>query len=158
LAPSGTLRLPERSILAAGALALAASSFLPLLAPWTFPCRGWTCYSPLLPGERPPAPPRPISGTTLWDTRPSLAVLTLAAAALAVLVGMTVRDLRARRVAAAALVLTVGLLVGDTAHFSGDVIRHHRTLYTSAWLALPVAGGLIAALALALGDERQRGT
>ncbi|WP_027007051.1 hypothetical protein [Conexibacter woesei] len=95
MAPSA--RLIERSTLAAGALALAASSFLPLLAPWTDPRCGWTCYTPLAPGESPPAPPRPISGTTLWDTRPSLAVLTLAAAALAVVVGLTVRHLRATR-------------------------------------------------------------
>jgi hypothetical protein len=111
----------------------------------------------LLPGQR---PPRPIAGTTLWDTRPSLAVLTLGAAALAVVVGFTVRDVVARRVAAGAIVLAVALLVADTAHFSGDVVRHRETLYTSAWLALPVAGGLIAALALVLPGEPapQRGT
>jgi hypothetical protein len=156
LAPSAP-RIAERLILAAGALALAASSFLPLLAPWTYPECGWTCYSPLSPGE---SPPRPISGATLWTTRPSLAILTLAAAALAVVVGVTVRDLRARRAAAGAIVVTVALLVADTAHFSGNVLLHHRTLLTSAWLALPVAGGLIAALALALGSASpaQRGT
>lgn len=153
MAPSA--RTTERSILAAGAFALAASSFLPLLAVWKAPpCPGWTCYWPI-----PRRVPTPVTGTTLWDTRPSLAVLLVAAAALALVVGATVRAVVARRVAAWSVLLTVAVVVAETAHRSGTVSLHGRALVTSAWLAVPVWGGLVAALALALEPEAaQRGT
>lgn len=63
-----------------------------------------------------------------------------------------------RRLVAGAVLVACGLLVADTAHLSGHAVRHRHLHYTSPWLALGVTGGLIAALALALGGEAQRGT
>jgi hypothetical protein len=152
LARSAVSRHLERLILAAGACALAASSFLPMVgrpARWKVPDCGWTCYSPLPPGWR----LQSVSGAAPWDTRPALAVLLVAVAALALVVGLVVEQAVVRRVVAGAVVVTTGLLVAHTAHLSDHAVRHHQLLSTTPWLALGVAGGLVAALALA-----QRGT
>jgi hypothetical protein len=151
LAPSSA-RIAERLTLAAGALALAASSFLPELAAHPFSASdGWTLYAP--------AHLHRADALTPWSLRPSLAILLLAAAALVLATGWTVRAVAGRRAAAGAAVLAVALLVLDAAHWSGGVVSGPQQVGVSAWLAVPVAGGLGSAAALVLGrGPAQRGT
>jgi hypothetical protein len=144
-------------MVAAGALALAAGTVLPAIAPRRpshAEC-GWTCYSPL--GEHIPL----WHHTMLWSIRPSLAVV----AVLAALFALAATRLGARRAVIGALVVAVvtTVLVTDALwnEHSRYLFDHHRPprLYPahgSRWLVVPALGGLLAAAGLAA--RAQRGT
>lgn len=150
MAPSA--RLIERSTLAAGALALAASSFLPTLA--HVHSDAWTLYS-VGPVRRVSG----VAGTNLWNLRPSLALLLLGAAALVVAVGFPARSVAPRLPSALAVLATVALVVLDARNqFGVVVVIDHDVARLSWWLAVPVLGGLASAAALVFGRGAQRGT
>lgn len=140
--------------LAAGAFALAASSFLPTLA--HAHSGGWTLYT-----DREVRYVSGVAGTNLWNLRPSLAVLLLCAAALVVAVGWPVRARAPRCAAAVAVLATVALAVHDVrSQFGIVVVIDHDVARLSWWLVVPQVAAVVSAVALVFGrgPAAQRGT